>query len=326
MDWTAYRRPSGKSHSALWTSPAGCSGSTWRQVFAPVIFRLLFNLGSIFDHNHGTSKKDSRGTQEPNNKSDRQSRRTSPLTAPWPVALLGSGVLLALSESSTERVAQVAGGVVHFTSTTTVPFSPVCRWGIRNGGHTRLSGKHGVIVRDHSTQRGRRWTPACGGHCTPPIYPVGMETEERGWVWLEGWAGRQARTGQESNAVSFSGWTPQGTGGGECVERRGRGDGAGLGCNIDVASFSGLACLEGWFGSGQPTISPSGQASLDGSIEAGRWMVPGGWAGVVLFASGEIADTLGLELPDLMDCQVGSCRCPHDVDGYRWKQHRHGRC
>lgn len=114
MDWTAYRRPSGKSHSALWTSPAGCSGSTWRQVFAPVIFRLLFNLGSIFDHNHGTSKKDSRGTQEPNNKSYRQSRRTSPLTAPWPVALLGSGVLLALSESSTERVAQVAGG--SFTS------------------------------------------------------------------------------------------------------------------------------------------------------------------------------------------------------------------
>lgn len=83
---------------------------------------------------------------------------------------------------------------------------------------------------------------------------------------------------------------------------KGKGHGAaGLGCSIDVASFSG-ACLEGWFGSGQPTISPSGQASLDGSIEAGRWVVPGGWAGVVLFASGEMADTLGLELPDLMDC------------------------
>lgn len=80
-----------------------------------------------------------------------------------------------------------------------------------------------------------------------------------------------------------------------------------------------LACLEGWFGSGQPTISPSGQASLDGSIEAGRWMVPGGWAGVVLFASGVIADTLGLELPDLMDCQVGGAvavpTMSTDIDG-----------
>ncbi|KAK0752386.1 hypothetical protein B0T18DRAFT_89962 [Schizothecium vesticola] len=35
-------------------------------------------------------------------------------------------------------------------------------------------------------------------------------------------------------------------------------------------------------------------------------MVPGGWAGVVLlFASGEIAGTVRLELPNLMYCQAG---------------------
>lgn len=86
------------------------------------------------------------------------------------------------------------------------------------------------------------------------------------------------------------------------MERRGRGmallDWA---VTLTWRAFRGLAWRVG-FGSGQPTISPSGQASLDGSIEAGRWVVPGGWAGVVLFASGEMADTLGLELPDLMDC------------------------
>jgi hypothetical protein len=95
---------------------------------------------------------------------------------------------------------------------------------------------------------------------------------------LAGRVRRQARTGQESEAFLSLAGRRRGQEEGSAWRER---DGAGLGCNIDVASFSG--CLECWFGSGQPAISPSGQASLDGSIEAGRWMVPGGRAGVVLF-------------------------------------------
>ena len=48
-----------------------------------------------------------------------------------------------------------------------------------------------------------------------------------------------------------------------------------MGRNIDVASLGG-ACLQRWFGSGQPAIWPSSQISLDGSIEAGGLMLPEG--------------------------------------------------
>lgn len=44
MDWTAYRRPSGKSHSALWTSPAGSGSTSLCACYFPASLQSWFHL------------------------------------------------------------------------------------------------------------------------------------------------------------------------------------------------------------------------------------------------------------------------------------------
>jgi hypothetical protein len=131
MDWTAYCCSTGKSlDSALWTSPFG------PRPLDPVphgdkSLRVLFSgfssiLVPISDHDHGTSRKHSRGTQEPKN-----SWRTTSLAARvaeplpslppgmWPCWGLGSFLRFRNQVPKGQHRWQ---GFAHFTSTTTVTF------------------------------------------------------------------------------------------------------------------------------------------------------------------------------------------------------------
>lgn len=291
-------------------SPAG-SGSTWRQVFARVIFRLLFNLGSIFDHNHGTSRKDSRGTQEPKN-SSRTTSLTARVAEPLPslsppLAGAFTGVWGPSCAFGIKYRKGSPGGRGWFTSR---PLRrclfPLFAVGVfATKGTLDRVGKHGVIVRDHSKQRGRRWTPACGGHCIPPICPVGMETVGRGDGpgWKGGRAGRREPVRRVKQSRSLAG------------RRRGQEEGSvwrdgegGTALNWAVTltwrAFRGLAWRVGSGVASQPSRHLARPLWMGRSRQVGGWFPEGGLALCCLLL-GEIADTLGLELPDLMDCRAG---------------------